>query len=94
VPMPSPEELGELIFKVGKRAKDGMAKIGLVKDKANREELCKAFTSLDLTFKQELTKDEKVAMGYNVVMLEHTLCKIKRLTMRGISLPLLQLEIN
>jgi hypothetical protein len=27
----------------------------------------------------ELTKEEKEAMGYNVVMLEHALCKINRI---------------
>ena len=27
----------------------------------------------------ELTKEEKDVMGYNIVMLEHTLCKIKRI---------------
>jgi len=94
VPMPSPEELGELIFKVGKGAKEGMSLIGLVKDEVNREELCKAFASLDLALKQELTEDEKEAMGYNVIMLEHTLCKIKRLQKRGISLPLVLSKIN
>ena len=94
VPMPSPEELGKLIFNLGKGAREGMIMIGLVKYKVNREELCKAFKSLDLTLQQELTRDEKEAMGYNVIMLEHTLCKIKCLIMRGISLLLLLSEIN
>jgi len=30
--------------------------------------------------------EEKKAMGYNVVMLEHTLCKMKRLTTHKVSL--------
>ena len=91
--MPSPKELGEIIYKIKKGAMDGMEKIGLVKNNANVEEVCEAFTSLDLALQQELTDDEKETMGYNIIMLEHTLCKIKRL-MKGISLELLQSEIK
>ena len=94
VPMPSPREFGELIYKVGKGAKDGMAKIGLVKKGADREEICKAFVSLDLALQRELTEEEKEAMGYNIIMLEHTLCKVKRLTSRGVSMHSLLSEIN
>ena len=91
--MPTSRELGKLVFKVGKGAKDGMTKIGLVRNGADRKDLCDALESLDLVLQQELTDDEKNAMGYNVIMLEHTLCKIKRL-MNSISLISLQLEIN
>jgi hypothetical protein len=91
--MPSSMEFGELIFKVGKGAKDGMTLIGLVKSSANREELCKAFESLDLALQRELTEEEKEVMGYNIIMLEHTLCKIKRLT-KGFSIGLLRSEIK
>jgi len=94
VALPSPREFGELIFKVGKGAKDGMAKFGLVKNGADGEEICEAFVSLDLALQRELTEDEKEAMGYNIIMLEHTLCKIKRLTSRGVSIPLILSEIN
>ena len=93
VRMPTSRELGKLVFKVGKGAKDGMTKIGLVRNGADGKDLCDAFQSLDLVLQQELTDDEKNAMGYNVIMLEHTLCKIKRL-MNSISLISLQLEIN
>ena len=91
--MPSSREFGELVFKVGKGAKDGMTKIGLVKEGSNREDLCKALESLDLVLQRELTEDEKNVMGYNIIMLEHTLCKIKRL-LNGISISLLQSEIK
>ena len=80
VAMPSAMEFGELIHKVGKGAKDGMVMFNLVKKNADKEEICKAFSSLDLALQCELTEVEKEAMGYNIVMLEHTLCKIKRLT--------------
>jgi hypothetical protein len=33
----------------------------------------------------ELSEEEKEAMGYNVVMLEYTLCKIKRLVSREVT---------
>ena len=91
--MPSPREFGELIFRVGKGAKDGMNLIGLVKDNANREELCEAFESLHLALQSELTEDEKETMGYNIIMLEHTLCKIKRL-MKGKDVQSIRSEIN
>jgi len=94
VPTPSPREFGELIFKVGKGAKDGMAKFGLVKKGADGEEICEAFVSLDLALQRELTEEEKEAMGYNIIMLEHTLCKIKRLTSRGVSMRSILLDIN
>jgi hypothetical protein len=90
---PSPREFGELIFKVGKGAKACMIMIGLIRNDSNGEDFGKAFESLDLVLRQKLTEDEKKTMGYNIVMLEHTLCKIKRLT-RTISLQLLQSEIN
>ena len=90
---PSSRELGDLIFKVGKGAKDGMTLVGLVKNSAKGEELCEALESLDLALLKALSEEEKEAMGYNIIMLEHTLCKIKRL-MKGISLPLLRSEIN
>ena len=75
--MPLPRKWAEFIFKVGKGAMVGMSTIRLVKDNSNIEELCNAFEYLDLALQQELAEDEKEAMGYNVVMLEHTLCKIK-----------------
>ena len=93
VPMPSPKDFGELIFKVGKGAKAGLMATGLIDENATNEELYKAFITLDLALQQELSENEKNAMGYNVVMLEHTLCKIQRL-MKGISLQFFQSEIN
>jgi hypothetical protein len=92
--MPSPNEFGELIFSVGRGAKDGMILIGLVKDSVSKDEFCEALESLYLSLQQELTEDEKEVMGFNIVMLEHTLCKIKRLTRGKFTLSKLQLEIQ
>jgi hypothetical protein len=63
-----------------------MEMLGFIRKQAGKAEVTKAFTALDLALQQELTEEEKAAMKYNVVMLEHTLCKIKRLTSRGIAM--------
>ena len=61
--MPSARDFGELIFKMGKEAKDGMITMGLVKDRASQEELCQSFESLDLVLQQELMKEKKKQWG-------------------------------
>ena len=91
--MPSAREYGELIFKVGKGSCEGMMVTGLAKNGAKKEELCEAFVALDLALRQELSEKEKETMGYNIVMLEHSLCKIKR-SMKGFSLSSFHSEIN
>ena len=84
--MPTAQEYGGLIFTLDMGAKDAMENLGLISKKASKVQVVEAFTSLDLVLQQELKEEEKVAMYYNVIMLEHTLCKIKRLTTRGITL--------
>ena len=93
IPMPSSQELGQLIYKVGKGAKDGMLLFGLVEDGVEEEGFCDAFVSLDAYIERMLGDEEKATMGYNVVMLEHTLCKMKRLTTHGISIENILREI-
>lgn len=85
IPMPSASVFGELIFKVGKGGKAGMEMFDLVSEGVNREDFGKAFASLDNYIERALGEEGKEAMGYNVVMLEHTLCKMKRLTTHNIS---------
>ena len=92
--MPSARKFGELIYKVGKGAKEGMVKFELVKNNAEKEEICEAFISLDLALQRELTEVEKETMGYNIIMLEHTLCKIKRLMSRGVSISTILSDIS
>ena len=84
--MPSSYELGELVYKVGKGAKEGMLTFGLVREGVNKDDFCNAFAMLDAYIESALGAEEKKVMGYNVVMLEHTLCKIKCLTTHNISL--------
>jgi hypothetical protein len=93
LPMPTAQEWGGLIYALKMGANGGMKTLGLISKQAVREEVTEAFTSLDQTLQQELTEEEKVAMKYNLIMLEHTLCKIKRLTARGISMNTILQEI-
>ena len=83
--MPSIQEWAGLIHRLGKGAKAGMEMFGLMQKDRNKEEVCNAFMSLDLSLQHELQMDEKDRMGYNIIMLEHVLCKIKQLTTQGIS---------
>ena len=85
ITMPSSQEMGELISRVQKGARAGLETFELVSKGANGNEVCQAFVSLDAALQHLLQMEEKVAMGYNVIMLEHVLCKMKRLTKRGIS---------
>ena len=91
--MPTANEWGELISTLKMGAKGGMEEIDLIGKRASRKEITEAFTSLDFALQQELEEEEKVTMGYNVIMLEHALCKIKRLTTHGIDLDKILKEI-
>jgi hypothetical protein len=79
LPMPSASEWAKLIKMTGKGSRVGMTKCGLVKEDCSDEEFCVAFSLLDEVLQTELSEDEKEAMGYNIIMLEHALCKIKRI---------------
>jgi len=91
--MPTTHEWGELIHSLDMGAKSTMFRLGMTKEKASKMEVANAFTSLNLTLRQELKEEEKVAMDYNAVMLEHALCKIKWLNSWGISLEKISKEI-
>ena len=94
VQMPSSKELGELIFKVGRGYKHGMALLSFVKNGANREEFCEAFVSLDLTLQHKLTEDEKKNHGLQHPYVRALLVQIQTLDITGISITLLQTEVN
>jgi len=83
--MPSIEDWSGIIYRLGKGAKAGMAMFGLTRKNSSKTEVCDAFALLDRTLQRELRTDEKDSMGYNIIMLEHALCKIKRLTARSVS---------
>jgi len=91
--MPTAHEWGSLIYTLRMGANDAMEMLGLIGKKASKAEVSEAFVSLDLALRQELKEEEKAAMNYNVIMLEHALCKIKRLTARGIVMKKILQEI-
>ena len=84
--MPTALEWGGLIHSLRMGAKDGMNLIGLTSQDPSKSEVSQAFASLDAALQCELEEEEKGMMNYNVIMLEHALCKIKRLTTRGVAL--------
>lgn len=84
LPMPTAQEWGGLIYTLRMGANGAMESLGLIRKGASRAEVAKAFMSLNLVLQQELKEEERAEMNYNVIMLEHTLCKIKRLMTRGI----------
>jgi hypothetical protein len=49
------------------------------------EDFCNVFASLDAYIEGRLGVEEENVMDYNVVVLEHTLCKIKHLTTHKVS---------
>lgn len=77
--MPSASEWARSIDKMGKGSKAGMEICGFVGSGGGRDQFCTAFASLDQVLQTTLEEEEKEAMGYNVIMLEHALCKIKRI---------------
>jgi len=93
LPMPTAHEWGGLIFTLNMGAKGAMEMLRWVGKKTSKVEVTEAFVSLDLSLREELDEEEKEAMGYNVIMLEHTLCKIKRLVSRGSTLDRILQEI-
>jgi len=90
--MPSVDKMAKLIAKLGKGAKSGMEQTGLIRAGCSAKEVCNAFVSLDLALQRELGVEEKEDMGYNVIMLEHTLCKVARLS-RAVTREVLYSEI-
>jgi hypothetical protein len=77
--MPSTSEWAKSIINMGRGSKDGMEECGFVRKGCSKEDFCMAFVLLDEALQNELQDEEKEAMGYNIVMLEHALCKIKRI---------------
>jgi len=93
LPMPTAHEWGGLIYTLKMGANGTMEMLSLISKKASRVEVAEVFTSLDQVLQKGLQEEEKVAMKYNVIMLEHMLCKIKRLTTQGITMKEILQEI-
>ena len=78
--LPSVEELGRVISRLGLGAKRGLFQLGLISDlkTAREDEVVKAFKNLFSYLDMELTPAEKQDMSFSPLMLEHTLCKYGR----------------
>jgi len=66
--MPTAHEWGGLIYALRMGANDAMEMLGLIRKKASKEEVSKAFASLDLALQQELTEEELGVVGHCIRM--------------------------
>ena len=78
-PMPSIQEWASLIYCVNKGASKGLSKLNLIHDTYTKSQLTEAFQTLHNFLLEHLSQDEQIMMGYNIVMLEHALCKFTRI---------------
>jgi hypothetical protein len=76
--MPSPEEWGMLVVAVNKGAKKGLGDLKLINSNTPDHRIVQEFKALDDFLLANLTQEQKEVMHYNVVMLEHGLCKHPR----------------
>lgn len=78
--MPSTAEMAELVFILKKGAMTGLARLGMIaEEKPAKKDVIAAFTRLSEYLTKELTNQEQAHMIYNILMLEHALCKYTRL---------------
>ncbi|KAJ7447671.1 hypothetical protein FB451DRAFT_1035409 [Mycena latifolia] len=79
IEMPSVREMGRIIFKIKAGALGGLVQLGYLADEqASEEEVINAFESLYQYLEAHLTSEETALMRFNPIMLEHALCKVKR----------------
>ena len=76
--MPSPEEWGMLVVAVNKVAKKGLWDLKLINTNTPDHTIVQEFKALDDFLLANLTQEQKEVMHYNVIMLEHGLCKQPR----------------
>ncbi|KAL6301048.1 hypothetical protein BKA93DRAFT_739411 [Sparassis latifolia] len=76
--MPSAEEMGTLVSAVNKGAVSGLQYCSLLPDTYSRAEVVQAFKVAYNFLDTMLAEEEKVLITFNVIMVEHLLCKIQR----------------
>jgi hypothetical protein len=76
--MSSPDEWGLLVVAVNKGAKKGLEDLGLINTNSPNPTIVQEFKALNDFLLEKLTQEQKEIMHYNVVMLEHGLCKHPR----------------
>ncbi|KII82672.1 hypothetical protein PLICRDRAFT_33267, partial [Plicaturopsis crispa FD-325 SS-3] len=81
VRMPTADKMGDVIYDLSKGAIQGLERLGLLhlKDNANKDAAraaCrKAFVELHTWLSGSLTAAQRTKTTYDVIMLEHALCK-------------------
>ena len=75
--MPSAEDWGFLVASLKLGAERALLKLGIPSD-SNPNATQKAFVDLDRYMLKALTKEEHKAIKYNIITLEHSLCKYQR----------------
>lgn len=77
--MPSIDEWAGLIYNVRKGATCGLRSLALLDENFTKDEVIQAFKTLDTFLQENLTNEDCGLMGYNIIMLEHALCKFTRI---------------
>jgi hypothetical protein len=81
--MPSVKAWAGLIFRVGKGAAEGLIRLNMLTEKYTEAELYQAFNGLNTFVEANISDADHMMMGYNIIMLEHGLCKFSRVTKRS-----------
>ena len=79
LPMVDAHVMGKLVAKVGKGAKDALKCLGLTNQHSDENDIANAFVELHQHAMEALNQEKQTKMVYNVITLEHGLCKYKRL---------------
>ena len=76
--LPTNEDWASLIYIVEKGGTRGLQRILLLEEKFSQQDVIDAFQMLNAFLVQEISTSDRELMGYNIVMLEHALCKFTR----------------
>lgn len=92
VEKPSIEEMGEIIWKLNKGGAKGLSKLGIYLPAAaakgvrrgGKEDCIKAFECVYSYLSTHLSQEKQKRMGFDVIMVEHLLCKYHRAVSKGL----------
>lgn len=79
LPMVDAHTMGKLVAKVGKGAKNGLISLGFIDQFSDENTIADAFVELNRHAMEAFDQEKQTTMVYNVITLEHGLCKYKRL---------------
>jgi hypothetical protein len=82
LPMPTPFSWGDLVHELNKGARNGLVELGLQEKSTTSEVTSQSFNDLYQYLAEQLDDEEKSLIGFNVIMLEHALCKRGRILPR------------